>query len=288
MIMGYSMHGRSGEALDSFSQMRAQNIRPTNITFIAVLTACSHAGLVSEGRKFFQSMETDYKIKPKIEHYGCMVDLLGRAGLVEEVHILAQTMPIEPDLVIWTTLLGSCRLHNKVELGKRIFKHLFDTGVANSGTYVLLSNLHAATGDWVETGRVRLMMRSSGTRKELDCTSIEIDNSSEEIYTMLGELNGLLKAHGHVPQTDVVLHGMEEDEKERALSVHIEKLAIAFGLISTPPGTVIRIVKNLRVCVDCHSVTKLLFKITGRKIVVRDRNRFHHFVGGLCSCGDYW
>lgn len=303
MIMGYSMHGRSNEALNSFTQMRAENIRPTNITFIAVLTACSHAGLVSEGRKFFQEMEIEYKITPKIEHYGCMIDLLGRSGLVEEAHILAQTMPIEPDLVIWTTLLGSCKLHNKVELGKRIFKHLFDAGVANSGTYVLLSNLHAATGDWEETGRVRFMMRRSGKRKEPGCTSIEIDNKvhefiagdlrhdkSSEIYAMLGELSGLLKAHGYVSQTDVVLHDMEEEEeeKERALGVHSEKLAIAFGLISTPPGTVIRIVKNLRVCVDCHSVTKLISKITGRKIVVRDRNRFHHFVGGSCSCGDFW
>ncbi|KAK9165865.1 hypothetical protein Scep_001056 [Stephania cephalantha] len=134
-------------------------------------------------------------------------------------------------------------------------------------------------------------MKDSGVQKEPGCSSIEVNNrvheflagdmkhpKSKDIYVMLEELNMLLKAHGYTPQTDIVLHDIREEDKERVLGVHSEKLAIAFGLISTKPGTTIRIVKNLRVCADCHTVTKLISKITGRKIIVRDRNRFHHFV----------
>ncbi|XP_058081413.1 pentatricopeptide repeat-containing protein ELI1, chloroplastic [Magnolia sinica] len=301
MIVGYAMHGHSQEALEQFSQLCCLGLRPTDITFIGVLNACSHAGLVEEGRQFFRSMKDEYGIEPKIEHYGCMVDLLGRAGLLEEAYELVKSMPIEPDLVLWGSLLGACKLHKNMNLGETIAEFLLDKGLANSGTYILLSNIYAMAGKWDAVGRVRTMMKDSGVQKEPGCSSIEVNNKiheffagdlrhprSKEIYLMLDELIGLIKAHGYLPQTEIVLHDIEESEKERALGVHSEKLAIAFGLISTQPGTAIRIVKNLRVCPDCHTVTKLISKITGRKIVVRDRNRFHHFVDGSCSCGDYW
>jgi len=145
------------------------------------------------------------------------------------------------------------------------------------------------------------MMKASGIQKEPGCSAIEIgrqvtefvagDTShprTDEIYAKVEEVKGLVKEHGHVPQTELVLHDLDEATKEKALAVHSEKLAVAFGLISTPPGAAIKIVKNLRACADCHAVLKLVSKITGRKIVFRDRNRFHHFVDGACSCGDYW
>eukprot|EP00268_Persea_americana_P045873 TRINITY_DN4700_c1_g1_i2.p1 TRINITY_DN4700_c1_g1~~TRINITY_DN4700_c1_g1_i2.p1 ORF type:complete len:632 (+),score=94.95 TRINITY_DN4700_c1_g1_i2:125-2020(+) len=301
MITGYAMHGHSREALQLFSQMCSLGLRPTAITFIGVLSACVHAGLVEEGRRFFQSMKDEYGIEPEIKHYGCMVDLLGRAGFVEEAYELAKSMTIEQDPVLWGSLLASCRLHGYRNIGESIAKFLLEKGLANSGTYVLLSNIYAAEGKWDEVVRVRTLMKDRGIQKEPGCSSIEVDNKTHEflagdlkhprtkgIYLMLEELNGLLKAHGYVPQTEIVLLDIEESDKERALGVHSEKLAIAFGLISTQPGTPIRIVKNLRVCSDCHTVTKLISKITGRKIVVRDRNRFHHFVEGSCSCRDYW
>ncbi|XP_072952443.1 pentatricopeptide repeat-containing protein ELI1, chloroplastic [Typha angustifolia] len=301
MIGGYAMHGHSREALRLFANLLAEGLRPTDITFIGVLNACSHSGLVDEGREFFSSMERDYGIEPKVEHYGCIVDLLGRAGCVDEAYELVQSMRIEPDLVIWGSLLAACRLHKKMALGEKIANYLLNNGLANSGTYVLLSNIYAAVGNWEEVARVRTLMKESGVQKEPGCSSIEVGSKvfefvvgdlshpkSEEIYAMLEELNGLLKAHGYVPQTELVLHDLEEAEKERALGVHSEKLAIAFGLISTQPGTTIKIVKNLRVCSDCHQAFKLISKITARKIIVRDRNRFHHFLDGSCSCGDYW
>ncbi|KAL5974592.1 hypothetical protein ACLOJK_031262 [Asimina triloba] len=301
MIIGYAMHGNSQKALEYFSQLHCLGLQPTNITFIGVLHACSHAGLVGKGRHLFTLMKEEYGIEPKIEHYGCMVDLLGRAGLLEDAYDLVKSMPIEPDPVLWGSLLGACRLHQNMKLGESIAEFLVDKGLANSGTYILLANIYASAGKWDAVGRVRSMMKSSGVQKEPGCSSIEVNNKtyeffagdlrhprSKEIYMMLDELYGFIKGHGYVPQTEIVSHDIEELEKERALEVHSEKLAIVFGLISTQPGSTIRIVKNLRVCSDCHTVIKLISKITSRKIIVRDRIRFHHFMDGSCSCGDYW
>lgn len=301
MINGYAMHGRSREALEAFGQLRAQGLWPTDITFIGVLNACSHSGLVDEGRALFAAMEEEYGIVPKVEHYGCMVDLLGRAGRVEEAFDLVQSMKAKPDAAMWASLLGACRLHKNLALGQRVADYLVANGLANSGTYVLLSNMYAAAGKWREVGRVRSMMRASGVQKEPGCSAVEVgrrvvefvagDRShprSAEIYAKLEEVNSIARARGHVPHTELVLHDLDDAAKERALAVHSEKLALAFGLISTPPRTGIKIVKNLRACADCHAVLKLVSEATGRKIVFRDRNRFHHFVDGSCSCGDYW
>lgn len=301
MIVGYAMHGFGQEALLLFNDMRSMHLQPTDITFIGILSACANAGLVSEGWRIFNSMKDEYGIEAKVEHYGCMVNLLGRAGHLEDAYELIKGMKIEPDPVIWGTMLGACRLHGNIGLGEEIGKFLVDHDLVNSGTFILLSNIYAATGDWGGVARMRTMINASGVQKEPGCTSIEVNNQvhefvagdckhpkSKEIYMMLEEVKGWLKAHSYIPQTDVVLQDIGEGEKERSLEVHSEKLAIAFGLISTQPRTTITIVKNLRVCSDCHAVTKLISKFTGRKIVVRDRNRFHHFVNGSCSCGDYW
>ncbi|OAY67979.1 Pentatricopeptide repeat-containing protein ELI1, chloroplastic [Ananas comosus] len=301
MIAGYAMHGRSRDALELFARLCDRGLRPTDITFIGVLNACSHSGLVDEGREFFHSMEKDYSIEPKIEHYGCMVDLLGRAGLVDEAYELIRSMKIEPDTVMWGSLLAACRQHKNLALGENIANFLLSNGIANSGTYVLLSNIYAAVGNWEEVARIRTLMKESGVQKEPGCSSIEVGSKvfefvvgdlshpkSKEIYKMLEEMNGLLRDRGYVPQTELVLHDLGEAEKERALAVHSEKLAVAFGLISTRPGTTIKIVKNLRVCSDCHTAFKMISEIVRRKIIVRDRNRFHHFSEGSCSCGDYW
>ncbi|CAK9138255.1 unnamed protein product [Ilex paraguariensis] len=301
MIVGYAMNGFSQEALQLFSDMGGMLLHPTDITFIGILNACAHAGLVSEGWAFFCSMKDEFGIEPKIEHYGCMVNLLGRAGHLKEAYQLVKDMKIAPDPVLWGTLLGACRLYGNIGLAEEVVRFLVDHNLANSGTYILLSNIYAATGHWDGVARMRTLMKDSGVQKEPGCSSIEVNNKvheflagnlrhpkSKEIYMMLEEINGWLKAHGYTPETDIVLHDIGEIEKEQSLEVHSEKFAIAFGLISTRPGTTIKIFKNLRVCSDCHVVTKLISKITGRRIVVRDRNRFHHFVDGSCSCGDYW
>ncbi|KAK7386393.1 hypothetical protein VNO78_26597 [Psophocarpus tetragonolobus] len=301
MIMGYGIHGFSDEALQLFQEMCCVGVRPSYITFVAVLTACAHSGLVSKGWEVFDLMKGRYGMEPKVEHYGCMVNLLGRAGRVREAYDLVRSMEVEPDPVLWGTLLWACRVHNDVSLGEEIAEFLVKNDLASSGTYVLLSNMYAASCNWDGVAKVRSLMKESGVEKEPGCSSIEVNNRvheflagdlrhprSKDIYSMLEEMTGWLKERGYTPKTDVVLHDIGEQQKQQSLEVHSEKLALAFGLISTNPGTAIKIVKNLRVCLDCHAVMKIMSKISGRKIIMRDRNRFHHFENGSCSCGDYW
>lgn len=301
IITGYAQHGYAKEALNLFEQMRGLGVKPNHITFIGVLSACSHVGLVDEGHRYFASMSHEHGLLPSLEHYACVVDLLGRAGHLDEAEAVINEMPFKPDALVWRTLLGACRIHANIDLGKRAAERLLELEPQEPTTYVLLSNMYAAAGQWDAVAKVRKMMKDRQLTKEAGCSWIEIKNRvhmffvrdrshplTEEIYAKLDELTLQMKKLGYVPDTNFVLHDVEEEQKEQFLWYHSEKLAIAFGLIVTPPGTCIRIFKNLRVCGDCHTATKHISKIVEREIVVRDANRFHHFKDGLCSCGDYW
>eukprot|EP01018_Ginkgo_biloba_P023309 Gb_30523 [translate_table: standard] len=301
MISGYGMNGKGQEALALFSQMQQTDLKPNHITFISVLSACSHAGLVDEGWQYFDCMRQDYSITPGMEHYACMVDLLGRAGCLDEAQDFIKRMPLEPSACVWGALLSACRIHCNIVLGEHVAKQLFSLEPEIPGHYVLLSNIYAEAGRWDDVAQVRAMMKHKGLQKAPGCSWIEVNNKvhaflvgdrlhpqSEKIYASLEILAGQMKEAGYVSETNFVLHDVEEEVKEHMLCSHSEKLAIAFGLINTSPGTSIHITKNLRVCGDCHSASKFISKIVRREIIARDANRFHHFKDGLCSCGDYW
>ncbi|XP_031481586.1 pentatricopeptide repeat-containing protein At5g66520-like [Nymphaea colorata] len=301
MIMGHAIHGQSEEALSLFSKMQKRGIDPNAVTFIGLLHACSHMGMVAEGCRFFNSMVNDYRIVPQIEHYGCMVDLLSRAGLLKEAYEFIKNMPIEPSGAVWGALLGGCRVHKSVELGEEVIKHLLEIEPHNDGYYVVLSNIYAEAGRWGDVAKVRRLMKDRGIKKTPGCSFITIDGVTHEFVAGDGshphakevqekwhELAEQLKLMGYVPETSAVLLDIAEEEKEHALYRHSEKLAVVFGLMKTSPGTPIRIMKNLRVCADCHLALKLISKFSNREIIVRDRSRFHRFVDGSCSCKDYW
>eukprot|EP01018_Ginkgo_biloba_P005621 Gb_23018 [translate_table: standard] len=301
MIAGYAQNGQGCEALQLFEQMLQAGMKPNHITFICVLSACSHSGLVDEGLRYFDSMSQDHGIAPTADHYACMIDLLGRAGHLVEAENIISNMPYEPDGSMWRALLGACRVHGNMELGKRAAERLFELEPQNAATYVQLSHIYAAAGRWDEVAKLRKLIKERGVKKDPGCSWIEVKNrvhafvledrshpQTEEIYTALEELAKQMKEAGYVPDTNFVLHDVDDEHKEQVLCYHSEKLAIAYGLISTPPTAPIRIVKNLRVCGDCHTATKFISKIVAREIVVRDANRFHHFKDGLCSCRDYW
>ncbi|XP_050870717.1 pentatricopeptide repeat-containing protein At1g08070, chloroplastic [Lathyrus oleraceus] len=302
MLSGFAMHGHAERALKLFSEMLNKTLfQPDDITFVGVLSACTQAGLVDLGHHYFRLMMQDYGISPKLEHYGCMIDLLARAGKFEDAEILMKNMEMEPDGAIWGSLLSACKAHGHVELGEYVAERLFQLEPKNAGAFVLLSNIYAGAGKWDDVARIRTRLNDKGMKKVPGCTSIVIDGIVHEflvgdkfhpecknIYKMLDEVDKLLEENGFVPDTSEVLYDMDEEWKEGALSHHSERLAIAFGLISTKPGTPIRIVKNLRVCGNCHSATKLITKIFNREIIARDRNRFHHFKDGFCSCNDCW
>ena len=301
MISGLAMNGHAERALGLFEEMINEGFQPDDITFVGVLSACTQAGFVELGHRYFSSMNKDYGISPKLQHYGCMIDLLARSGKFDEAKVLMGNMEMEPDGAIWGSLLNACRIHGQVEFGEYVAERLFELEPENSGAYVLLSNIYAGAGRWDDVAKIRTKLNDKGMKKVPGCTSIEIDGvvheflvgdkfhpQSENIFRMLDEVDRLLEETGFVPDTSEVLYDMDEEWKEGALTQHSEKLAIAFGLISTKPGSTIRIVKNLRVCRNCHSATKLISKIFNREIIARDRNRFHHFKDGFCSCNDRW
>ncbi|CAL9003631.1 unnamed protein product [Prunus brigantina] len=301
MMTGFAMHGCGKQALELFEQMDRQGVEPNDITFIGVLHACSHAGLVADGKWLFEKMVHVYGLAPKVEHYGCMVDLLGRAGNLDEAHKLIKSMPMQPNTIVWGALLAACKIHKNPNLAEVAARELLELEPQNCGYNILMSNIYAASNRWNEVDGVRKSMKDRGTKKEPGLSSIEVNGSvhdfimgdkahpqTRNIYEMLAEMTKKLKEAGYTPNTSVVLQNIDEEEKETAVNYHSERLAMAFGLISTAAGTPIRIVKNLRVCEDCHTATKLLSKIYGRVMIVRDRNRFHHFRDGYCSCGDYW
>ncbi|KAJ6924439.1 pentatricopeptide repeat-containing protein ELI1 [Populus alba x Populus x berolinensis] len=301
MICGLASHGLGKDALTLFERFLNEGLHPMNVTFVGVLNACSRAGLVKEGRHYFQMMTDSYGIEPEMEHYGCMVDLLGRAGLVFEAIKVIENMAISPDPVLWAMVLCACRIHGLPELGEKIGNRLIELDPTYDGHYVQLASIYANSRKWEDVVRVRRLMAERNTSKVAGWSLIEAQGKvhrfvaghgeheqSLEIQKMLEIIETRLAAAGYVPNVSPVLHDIGEEEKENAIKVHSERLAIAFGLLVTGPGSCIRIVKNLRVCWDCHEVTKMITRVFGREIIVRDGSRFHHFKEGKCSCLDYW
>ncbi|PIA32641.1 hypothetical protein AQUCO_04400079v1 [Aquilegia coerulea] len=301
MIGGLAVHGLAKEALGFVADMQKDGIDPDSVMFTYILCACSHAGMVTEGLHFLDKMKELYNVEPTIEHYGCIVDLLGRAGRLDEALNLINRIPMKPDVVVWGSLLVACRAHKNVEMGEMVAKEMLKLDPNHCGAHVSLSNAYASAGRWSQVDQVRNSMKDQGIKKPPGSSLIELNGvvyefiagdrshpQTEKINLMLDEIARLLSIEGHVPTIKGISFDINEEEKEQALSQHSEKLAIAFGLINTKPGVPIRIVKNLRVCEDCHSAMKLISKIFHRLIIIRDRSRFHHFKDGSCSCKDYW
>ncbi|KAG6781363.1 hypothetical protein POTOM_014261 [Populus tomentosa] len=301
MISGYSVHGLYGEALKTFELMLETECKPDKVTFVGILSACSNAGLLDRGQAYFKSMVEEYDIEPCAEHYTCMVWLLGRSGHLEKAAKLVHEIPFEPSVMVWRALLSACVIHNDVELGRISAQRVLETEPEDEATHVLLSNIYANARRWGNVASIRTSMKRKGIRKEPGLSWIE--NQGRVHYFSVGDtshpdtklINGMLewlnmkaRNEGYVPDFSSVLLDVEDVDKEQRLWVHSERLALAYGLIRTPSISPLRIIKNLRICADCHAAIKLISKIVQRDIIIRDMNRFHHFHEGICSCGDYW
>ncbi|GKC15688.1 pentatricopeptide repeat-containing protein [Tanacetum coccineum] len=291
MVNAYGMHGFGKEAVSLFKQMVAEKIIPDHVSFLAILYACSHSSLINEGKGFFKSMVNDYNLKPWPEHYTCIVDLLSRANNLEEAFVFVENMEMNPNVEIWRSLLGACKVHNNVKLGNIAAKRLLELDPDDIKNYVLVSNFYASCNQLEDLEYTRKKMRQKGLKKDPGCSWIEVKNQvqvftardkshpeSDVIYHKLAQINDTLKR----------VEGYTEKDKAEMLNGHSERLAIAYGLLNTSEGTPIRITKNLRVCDDCHAFSKLVSKYFEREITVRDANRFHHFGFGVCSCKDFW
>lgn len=270
------------------------------MTLIGVLSACAHGGLVDEGRMYWSSM-LDCGMEPSMEHYNCMVDLFCRANKAEEAYEFVASMPIAPNPAIWRTLVVSFKRNKMFHKGEEVAKQLLQLEPHNAENYILLSSLYASASDWVKMSSVRRQMRERGIKAVPGCSSIEINGhvhefvmgdwshpEAKDITEFICEVSERVQASGHEPWIASVLQNVGNGEKLDALWEHSERLAIAYGLLKTKAPVTIRVVKNLRVCEDCHEVTKTISKLYNREIIVRDRIRFHRFVNGVCSCQDFW
>ncbi|KAL4191935.1 hypothetical protein AMTRI_Chr06g191490 [Amborella trichopoda] len=214
MISGLAMNGDCYDALELFKQMDASSVRPNEVTFLGVLSACSHGGLVREGHHYFNLMIENYGLKPRIEHYGCMVDLLGRANLLLQAADFIELMPIKPDAVIWRALLYACRQDGDIKLAERAAKEILKLEPGNCGVHVMLSNIYASFSKWEDVHRVRKFIRDGGVRKQPGCTFIEVNGVIHEflvaddshpqfemLCSMLIGMDSQLRLSGYVPST---------------------------------------------------------------------------------------
>lgn len=301
LIVGYAKNGKGKDSIRLYDEMIQNGIKPDFITFIGLLFACSHAGLVEQGRLYFESMTNVYGITPGPDHYACMIDLLGRSGKIHEAEKLLNEMVVKPDATVWKALLAACRLHGNIDLAKKAATALFELTPQDAAPYIMLSNIYSSAGKREEAAAMRTLMRSKNVNKVPGISWLEMNGKvhnfmsedrshpkAKEIYAKIDDVIILIKEAGYVPDMNFALHDINEEGKELGLAYHSEKLAVAFGLLYLPQGVPIRIYKNLRVCGDCHSAMKLISKIFCRQIVLRDSNCFHHFLDGVCSCGDYY
>ncbi|CAI9104196.1 OLC1v1002825C1 [Oldenlandia corymbosa var. corymbosa] len=301
LISSFARHGHFQKAIQTFQDMLTYGSKPDHVSFVSLLSACSHGGLVDEGRTYFNRMTTEFGVIAEIPHCVCIVDLLGRSGRLAEAEAFIEKMPVPPNDYIWRSLLAASRIHGNMDMGEKAAKRLLEYDPSDDSAYVLYSNVCSASGKWQDAQNVWLEMETNSVMKKPACswvkTKAEVSTfaigdrshpKSEQIYMKLAELRRKINEAGYVADTSFALHDTDEEQKEHNLWNHSERLALAYGLISTPEGSTLRVFKNLRVCGDCHSVFKLASSILQREVILRDSYRFHHFKNGACSCGDYW
>ncbi|CAN6303354.1 unnamed protein product [Urochloa humidicola] len=301
MIVSLAQHGLGEEAVGLFEEMLRVGVKPDRITYIGVFSACTHAGFVDKGKAYYEQMRNEHGITPEMSHYACMVDLLARACLLTEAQEFIQRMPVAPDAIVWGSLLSACRVQKNAELAELAAEKLLSIDPDNGGAYSALANVYSACGRWNDAARIWKLRKDKAVKKETGFSWTHLHSKvhvfgaddvlhpqRDAIYKKAAEMWEEIKKAGFVPDLNSVLHDVDDELKEELLSRHSEKLAIAFGLISTPEKTTLRIMKNLRVCNDCHMAIKFISKVVEREIILRDATRFRHFRDGFCSCKDYW
>ncbi|CAL5213174.1 unnamed protein product [Lathyrus oleraceus] len=274
MIRGYANSTMGDDGLQLFEQMNDLGLEITSETLLAVLSACASAEAVEDAYLHFETMKSKYGIEPGVEHYMGLLDVLGQSGYLEEAGEFIKNLPFEPTVTVLETLKSFARLHGDIDLEDHVEELIVSLDPSK------------AVANKIPTPPPKKYTAIS----MLDGRNRIVEYKNPTLYKDDEKLKALssMKDAGYVPDTRYVLHDIDQEAKEQALLYHSERLAIAYGLISTPPRTPLRIIKNLRVCGDCHNAIKIMSRIVGRELIVRDNKRFHHFKDGKCSCGDYW
>ncbi|PON38168.1 DYW domain containing protein [Parasponia andersonii] len=303
MMAAYAQHGDKDSIVELFRSMEAQGLTPDEYSFLAILSSFCNAGLDVETDRWFTRMIEDYGLKPGLEHYTCVVGAFSRAGRLSDAEKIVETMPFVPDAAVWRAMLSASAHHGEADMAWTMAKRLLELDPHDDSAYVMVANALSSAGRWDEVAEVRKMMKDRRVKKEVGRSWIEVQGKvyvffagdqrhemKDEIYAKLAELMEEIEKLGYVPVWDEMLHEVGEEEKRKALWSHSEKLALAFGIISgaSPPGKALRIVKNLRICRDCHEVFRFMSRVLDREIIVRDVNRYHRFLNGNCTCGGVW
>ncbi|CAN8302482.1 unnamed protein product [Cochlearia groenlandica] len=307
LMGGYANHGRGADAVKLFEKMLTENLSPNHVTFLAVLSACAYSGLSERGWDIFLSMSEAHGIKPRAMHYACMIEILGRDGLLDEAIAFIRRAPLKPTVNMWAALLNACRMHENLELGRVVAEKLYGMEPEKLGSYVVMYNVYNSMGKTAEADGVLDTLESKGLRMMPACTWVEVgdqthsflsgdncdsytDTVKREIYEKVDELMEEISEYGYSAKEEEksLLPDVEENGEQRVKKYHSEKLAIAYGLVNTHEWNPLQITQNHRICKDCHKVVEFIALVTGREIVVRDASRFHHFKEGKCSCGGYW
>ncbi|KAI8013838.1 Pentatricopeptide repeat-containing protein [Camellia lanceoleosa] len=300
MITGFAQHGCLQQTLQLFEDMRLVGVRPNKITFVGVLSACSHAGMVDEALAYFEMMKNEHKIKPVMDHFACVIDIFVRLGCLDEAFEIIKKMDFEPNEFIWYTMIAGSRSHKNLELGFYAAELLLKLNPKNSETYVLLLNTYISAGRWQDVSRVRKLMKDEKIGKLKDWSWISIKDKvysfkpdfqfrpqCEEADQLLADLIEKAKNHGYEPQGDLGVTDEQDEETTFSTIHHSEKLAVTFGLLNTSNAVPIHVIKSTSMCQDCHSFIKFVSILTAGEIIVRDSKRLHKFVSGCCSCGDF-
>ncbi|XP_008803679.3 pentatricopeptide repeat-containing protein At3g13880-like [Phoenix dactylifera] len=302
IISSHALLGCATDAIGLFEKMMECMVTPNDVTFLAVLTACSHGGLVDEGFRYFERMRTDYGLAPNVKHCTCLVDLLGRAGRLVDAENFISSSGFDNDPSIWHALLRACQFHGDIERGIRAGEKLMVLEPFSATSYMLLYNMYLDAGKVSLAMRTRGLMRERGVNKEIGMSWIEIgasvhsfvagNNSHPQINAIYAKLEVMLfniKQRMRYAGVKILeLEYKSEKWKDRLMNSHGELLAVALGMCCLPDSIPVRVMKNQRVCEDCHTTLKLISESERREIVLRDPVRFHHFSWGSCSCGNYW
>ncbi|GAB4833513.1 hypothetical protein Ancab_031757 [Ancistrocladus abbreviatus] len=302
LIAGYLLHRQGDDALAVWSKLEKASINLNSITFLLIISSYKHtkSNLVDDCRRLFLSMKTVYNIEPTTKHYASFVSVLGYWGFLEEAEDTIAKMPFDPEANVWRSLLKSCRIDLNSAMGKRTVKRILAIEPQDPSTFILVSNIYAASGRWHCSDMIREEMRRKGFRKHpvrswiihqnMVHTFYSRDKShfqSKDIYSGVEILTLECLKAGYIPNTSFVLHEVEEHQKD-FLFHHSAKLAVTYGLLMTTAGSPIRVSKNISLCGDCHNFFKYVSIVTKRDISLRDTSGFHFLSNGRCSCKDHW
>jgi pentatricopeptide repeat protein len=292
MITWLAKNGLGEDAIDLFTKFKETGLKPDGQMFIGVFSACSVLGDINEGMLHFESMSKDYSIAPSMSHYVSVVDMLGSTGYLDEAFEFIEKMPLEPSVDVWETLMNLCRVHGHMELGDRCAELVEQLDPLRLNEQSKSGLLPVKPSDLAKQKEKKKLASQNLLEVRSRVHEYRAGDRShpgtDRLYTELRALRAQMKETGYIPDTRFVLHDIDQESKEDALLAHSERLAIADGLLNSPARSHIRIIKNLRVCGDCHTALKIISKLVGRELIIRDAKRFHHFKDGFCSCRDYW